>query len=393
MKKNYRIASIDIFRALTMFLMVFVNDLWTLSDIPIWLLHTKADADGMGLSDWVFPGFLFIVGLSIPFGIRARKKKGNSSMEIFWHIIKRSFALLVMGFFMVNFENINNDLLPFSKYIWEILMAVSIVLIWNIYPNNNAFRKIPDWVMQLVGIAILVYLSIIYKSGTEDNPTWLQSHWWGILGIIGWAYLLCSIIILFVGEKIIYAVIILSIFHALNAFDFIELFNWKASGVLMVSPSSHASVFSGIVASLLYLEYGQKGKTKLFIILIFAIAITSITYGFVTRPEWGISKIRATPSWTTICAGISFLIFATLYLIADVLKQTKWASSIGPAGTSTLTCYLIPYLFYPIMMLVGIFLPDNLKTGYIGIFKSLLFAYLIILITGLLGKMHIKLKV
>ncbi len=393
MKKNHRIASIDIFRALTMFLMIFVNDLWTLSDIPVWLLHTKAEADGMGLSDWVFPGFLFIVGLSIPFGINARKKKGDASMEILWHIVKRSFALLVMGFFMVNFENINNDLLPFSKYIWEIFMAMAIVLIWNIYPNNKAFKKIPGWVMQLIGIAILAYLSIVYKSGTEDNPTWLQTHWWGILGIIGWTYLLCSIIFLFVGEKIIYAVIILLIFHALNALDFIELLDWKTSIVLMVSPSFHVSVYSGILASLLYLEFGQKGKTRLFIILILVIAIISITYGFVTRPEWGISKIHATPSWTTICAGISFLVFAILYLIADVFNQTKWASFIGPAGTSTLTCYLIPYLFYPIMMLVGIFLPDNLKTGYIDIFKSLLFAYLIILITGFLGKIHIKLKV
>ena len=134
MKNNNRIASIDIFRALTMFLMIFVNDFWTLTDIPEWMGHAKAVEDKMGLSDWVFPGFLFIVGLSIPFGIKARKKKGASKPEVFWHIIKRSFALIVMGFFMVNFENINNDLLPFSKYLWEILMAIAIVLIWNIYP-------------------------------------------------------------------------------------------------------------------------------------------------------------------------------------------------------------------------------------------------------------------
>ncbi|MBN1998384.1 hypothetical protein JW935_12575, partial [candidate division KSB1 bacterium] len=28
-------------------------------------------------------------------------------------------------------------------------------------------------------------------------------------------------------------------------------------------------------------------------------------FGFLTRPVWGISKIRATPSWTAICAGIN----------------------------------------------------------------------------------------
>ena len=68
-----RIASIDILRAVTMLLMIFVNDLWTLKGIPLWLEHTQANDDGMGLADSVFPAFLFIVGLSIPYAIAARK--------------------------------------------------------------------------------------------------------------------------------------------------------------------------------------------------------------------------------------------------------------------------------------------------------------------------------
>ena len=34
-----RIATIDILRALTMVLMIFVNDLGSLRDIPLWLEH------------------------------------------------------------------------------------------------------------------------------------------------------------------------------------------------------------------------------------------------------------------------------------------------------------------------------------------------------------------
>ncbi len=393
MNKPNRIASIDIFRALTMFLMIFVNDLWTLTDIPDWLGHAKANEDRMGLSDWVFPGFLFIVGLSLPLAITGRKKKGDSTLQIFWHIVKRSFALIVMGFFMVNLENINGDLLPFSKYIWQFLMASAIVLIWNMYNNHKAFNKIPEWVMQAIGIIILILIGYIYKSGPEESPTWLRPHWWGILGIIGWAYLLCATLFLLVGEKIIYTVILLLVFHALNSLDFITFFNWQPKINLMVSASNHASVMSGVLASLLYLEFGKKGKFKLFFTLILLIATISIAYGFMTRPEWGISKIRATPSWTAICAGISFISFALLYLISDFFHRTNWASFIGPAGRSTLTCYLVPYFYYAIMMLVGIFLPEFLKSGYIGILKSLGFAYLIIFITGLMEKIHIRLKI
>ncbi len=72
-----RIASIDILRALTMVLMIFVNDLWTLNNIPEWLEHVKRGEDGIGLADVVFPVFLFIVGLSIPYAVDSRRKKGE----------------------------------------------------------------------------------------------------------------------------------------------------------------------------------------------------------------------------------------------------------------------------------------------------------------------------
>ncbi len=127
-----RLKSIDIIRALTMLLMIFVNDLWTLTNIPEWLGHKAADVDGMGLADVVFPAFLFIVGLSIPHAIRARFKKEDSKVQVLRHILERTLALLVMGVFMVNLENIDADKLLFSRYIWQILMTLAFFMIWNI---------------------------------------------------------------------------------------------------------------------------------------------------------------------------------------------------------------------------------------------------------------------
>ncbi len=388
-----RIASIDIFRALTMFLMIFVNDLWTLSDIPEWLGHAKASEDKMGLADWVFPGFLFIVGLSVPFAIKARKKKGESPRSIFWHILKRSFALIVMGFFMVNLENINRELLSISKYVWQLLMATAIVLVWNIYPNQKAFKKIPEWVMHIAGVLIFIILGITYKGGTVDAPHWMEPHWWGILGIIGWAYLLCATIYLLIGDRIAFIALILVVFHVLNALEFINIPGLSMNIKLMVSASNHVSVMSGVLITMLYIRYGKRNHIGNFLGFVLAVAAVSILYGFITRPEWGISKIRATPSWTSICAGISMISFAGLYVISDLLKKISWASFIGPAGRSTLTCYLVPYFYYAVMAMIGIYLPDVLKTGYIGIIKSLFFAYLIIYITGWMEKLNIRLKV
>jgi len=118
-----------------------------------------------------------------------------------------------------------------------------------------------------------------------------------------------------------------------------------------------------------------------------------IAYGFATRPLWGISKIRASPSWTTICAGIGFSSFALIYILADVLKIIRWSAIIMPAGRSTLTCYLLPYIIYPLFFPLIKLLPDSLTGGIAGILKSLIFALVVILLTGLLERNRIKLRI
>ncbi|MDR3134206.1 MAG: DUF5009 domain-containing protein, partial [Prevotellaceae bacterium] len=71
-----RNVAIDILRALTMLLMIFVNDLWTISGEPDWIGHAESHQDFLGLADVVFPCFLFVVGMSIPFAIERRFSKG-----------------------------------------------------------------------------------------------------------------------------------------------------------------------------------------------------------------------------------------------------------------------------------------------------------------------------
>jgi predicted acyltransferase len=94
-----RIASIDILRAMTMILMIFVNDLWTLKDIPEWLGHVGRGVDGIGLADVVFPAFLFIVGLSIPYAIENRRKKGDTTWQLVMHVLSRFHSIADNGCF------------------------------------------------------------------------------------------------------------------------------------------------------------------------------------------------------------------------------------------------------------------------------------------------------
>jgi predicted acyltransferase len=390
---NGRIASVDIFRALTMLLMILVNDLWSLHDIPAWLEHATADEDGMGLADVVFPAFLFIVGLSIPLAFQSRIKKGESGSTILLHIAKRSLALIIMGFFMVNLESFRQDIPQIYKNIWEVSMAVAILLIWNTYEKDRVLPAIPAWLMQGIGIGILVALALVYKGGTAEDPQWMRPHWWGILGLIGWAYLLCSVIYLLSARKIGIILGCLVILHGLNVQEFIPLFKDGQGIRIIISASNHVLVMSGVLATMVYLKLKDNNRIGLFISILLILAILYIVYGFATRPLWGISKIRASPSWTTICAGIGFSSFALIYILADVLKITRWSAIIMPAGRSTLTCYLLPYIIYPLFFPLIKLLPDSLTGGMAGILKSLIFALVVILLTGLLERNRIKLRI
>jgi heparan-alpha-glucosaminide N-acetyltransferase len=385
-----RIKSIDIFRALTMFLMIFVNDLWTLSDIPSWLGHKAASEDGMGLADTVFPAFLFIVGLSIPYAINARVNRGESGMRILVHIAERTFALLVMGLFMVNLEYINESQLPFSKYSWEMLMAFAIFLIWNHYQTKSPGR-ITEYALKLSGIAILVFLALIYHGGSENQSHWMSIHWWVILGLIGWGYLVNALVYFMLRGRPALIALVCLIFYLLSINEFVTLFHFRVK--IVVSASNHASVMSGMLVTTVFLWLKEKGRMKHLIPLLLGLAMLFLLFGFISRPQWGISKIRATPSWTAICAGINTLFFVMLYVLTDRLEITRWAHIISPAGKSALTCYLVPYLVYPLIAVAGFHLPPVILTGMAGIVKSILFSLLIIWIAGLLGRVNVRLRI
>ena len=389
-----RLASIDVFRALTMFLMIFVNDLWTLAGVPGWMEHTKAAEDGLGLADTVFPAFLFLVGLSIPFAIQNRLSKGESRAQITFHIIIRSLILLVMGILHVNLEHYSEATI-ISKPIWEILITVGFFLVWMEYPAQT--KKQLKNILQYLGVIILVTMILIYRGGPANDPIGMRPYWWGILGLIGWAYLISALIYLYSGGKLWIQIASLAFFHlfcAANMAGWLDPLSGIRNYVWIIENGSMpAFTMGGVVAAVLYRNLAGKGKESQFWLALGVMAILLFAFGFGMRPFWGISKIRATPAWNGICSGISVVMFGLLIYIVDIKGKLNWFKIIRPAGTSTLTAYLLPYIHYSLYAMVGVSLPLILRTGIMGIFKSLIYALVIILITGLLEKKGIRMKI
>src|SRR5512146_2536082 len=97
-----RIRSIDIFRGLTMLVMIFVNDVSGVKGLPWWTYHMRPELSGMTYVDVVFPAFLFVLGMSIPLAVRKRLERGDSMPLLWGHILMRSLSLVVLGIVLAN---------------------------------------------------------------------------------------------------------------------------------------------------------------------------------------------------------------------------------------------------------------------------------------------------
>jgi predicted acyltransferase len=386
-----RILSIDVFRSVNMFFMIFVNDLSGVLHVPAWIDHVKANEDGMHFADAIFPIFLFIAGLSIPIAIGRRLAKGVSFGSIALHILLRSFALVVIGFFHVNMENYSdNALLPIG--VWELLLTLSFFLIWLDYPPTlNVTRK---YVLIGTGIAILIFLAIVFKGGTTEKPVGLRHYWWGILGIIGWAYFFCAGLFLIAKGKLPVLTGLFLLFILVNIAYHATFIDVDIELWVIKDCSSLCLMMAGVIISLLYTKITENNRYRWIWPAFTLIGIVFIAAGFLVRPYTeGISKINSTPAWVLICTGIGILIFELFIWLTDVINKSNWFKIIKPAGTSTLTCYLLPYLIFAIYQIADFSYPDFLNSGIWGIARSFAVAFAVIFIAGFLEKKGLRLKI
>lgn len=392
--KNYRILSIDIMRGLTLFLMLFVNDLYE-PGVPKWLLHTEASQDGMGLADWVFPGFLFMVGMSIPYAISSRKKSGESSSWILGHILIRTCSLLFIGILMLNSGRINAELSGIDNNLWSVLLYISVFLIWNDYPPR-AERKRLFILLRFLGIIGLACLLMIFKAGDINDISWLRIEWWGILGLIGWGYFVAATVCLAYKSKLGPIVGTWILFTGLNILSQLGLTGWldflKPVFGVVIDGNVPAIVLAGLTIGIL-LTKKQFSLNKI-ATTIMLMGIICLGCGFFLRNWFILSKIYGTPSWALVCNGISMLIYAFLFFMVDIKKISRWALVFQEAGKNSLTTYLAPDVIYFICWGMGfhIFFYKQHTSPLLAVAGSLTWSAAMILFSILLSKISIRLK-
>lgn len=132
--KSERLVSLDVFRGLTIGLMILVNNNgdWEAAYWP--LQHSKWN--GWTPTDLVFPFFVFIVGVSMVYSISSRLARGDSRTTIFKHVVVRGLILIAIGILVINSFPNRYDLstMRFEGVLQRIAicyMAAAIVVLWG----------------------------------------------------------------------------------------------------------------------------------------------------------------------------------------------------------------------------------------------------------------------
>lgn len=403
-----RIYSIDVFRGLTILTMVFVNDVAKLHDIRPWMRHAPTGTDAMTFVDLVFPAFLFIVGMSIPFALGRRLAGGESLVRIIAHVLTRTAGLLILGVLMVNMPRFDPAAVGMTKNLWVLLVFLSVILVWNRYPRPGGGARSLFIVLRLLGIASLVYLASIYRGTEASGTTWLQTSWWGILGLIGWAYLVACITYSVFRRQPAGLVGALVLFIAMWIGDHVGALGVLGDRLGVPGLMAHirdyvdlgkhigghsAVAVAGVIVASLFLDGSPAGTPRKRIAWILTFAAGLFVGGFLLRPLYGISKNDATPTWCLYSAGLACLIYVALYWLVDMMRIRRWAFFLKPAGENPLLAYILPDIVYAALGVAGLdYLRTHFNVGLTGVGRSLVFAMVIVGLTGLLGRLRVRLR-
>jgi heparan-alpha-glucosaminide N-acetyltransferase len=391
-----RVISIDIFRGLTMAVMIFVNALSEVRGLPWWTYHAHASDDVMTYVDMVFPFFLFAVGMSLPLAVAQRLKRNSSLPSLVAHVAVRVLGLIVLGEILANAQKADPARMGMSGSTWALLALICAALYLNVYGESKRARTYSR-VLRAVGLAGVILLLVLFRRTTAGgHQAWLDFSYPEILGLIGYSYLAVAILYIPTRRWLCAPPIWFILLVSLCALSTAKIVTFPDQVPLYLWPFGNGAmcciIMAGVVTSQIFLRPDGRVAPNRAIPLAVGFSIVTLIAGRVLTPL-GISKIRATPTWSLYSIAASMLLFTLLYWVCDLKQWQRWAVIVRPAGSNTLLTYLLPDLWYFILSAIGFkYLDVHFNVGWSGVVKTLIFTLFMLAAADVLTKARIRLQ-
>jgi predicted acyltransferase len=303
-----RVLSVDIARGITIAFMIMVNN----NGAHAWHPFTHSLWNGWTPTDLVFPGFLFLVGVSIVLAFGKRFERGVSKGRIVVSILRRTAILVLLGLVVNGYPHFPWATLRFYGVLQRIALCYCCVALFYLW-RRDAASKVVAVVVILVGYWVLMrYMpvpgagvpgkNIPFLDPTQNWAAWLDRH-------------------IFPGRLY--------------------------EGVR--DPEGFLSTFPAIATTLLGLLAGLWMRTerprKQIALGLLAAAVGLVILGKLWGISFPLNKKLWTSSYVLFSAGTSALLLGGLYWMIDVKgRRGAWTLPWIVFGTNAIFAYMLSEL-------------------------------------------------
>lgn len=300
-----RYLALDVFRGMTICLMIIVNSpgSWDFIYGPF----NHAQWHGFTPTDLVFPSFLFAVGNAMSF---VMKKFEDQPEYVFWSkILKRTVIIFLLGFLMYWYPFFHDGhLKPLAETrIFGVLQRIALCFFFASIVVHYGSQK---FVTIFSVCALFGYWFLAYVFGAPGDPYSLTGN------------ASTQLDLLLVGEKHLY--------HGEGiAFD--------PEGLLSTLPAI-VNVLAGYLAGQFIKRYGNSYES---IARLMIVGVVLIALALVWNTVFPINKKLWTSSYVLLTVGLDLIIIPVLIYLIEIRRATRWTYFFVVFGKNPLVIYLL----------------------------------------------------
>jgi len=357
--KSNRLMSLDALRGFDMFWIMGGNTLIIgLAALTGWPFFDWASGqmdhvewNGFAFYDMIFPLFLFIAGVSMPYSLEKRKSRGDSNVSVYRHMVKRMVILILLG-------------MLYNGVQW-------------LDPENMRFLS----VLGRIGTAWFFAALIVFHAGKSWQWVWfivILLGYWAIMALVpvpGYG----------AGDYSWEGNLVGYIDRLLVPGTLYEKKYFDPECLLSLVPAVGTALMGALTGEFLKSGWFKSKPVYKGLTLLLA-GMLALIIGHFWGYAFPVNKKLWTSSYVLVAGGWSLILLGVFYLVIDVWGFRKWAFFFTVIGLNSIVSYLMQpamcmncikdFFFHGIIEIM----PDNLQLLVDGIaYVSVCWVFLYIL--------------
>lgn len=265
------------------------------------------DWQGFHFYDLIFPLFVFIVGLVLPFSLTRRLEAGGNRRQLYQHALRRLFLLFFLGLMANGLLDLNFPELRILGVLQRIAIAYffATLLVMNFKVRGQAVAT---------ALILLGY--------------WALMAWVPVPGFGHGNYSMQGNLAAYVDQRFLP--------RPFCCYDYGD-----NEGIISNIPAIASCMLGALAGHWLRTAYSAQRK---FLGLV-AAGVISLGVGLLWSLAFPIVKNFWSSSFVLFAAGWSLLLLALFYGVIDILGIRKWAFFFTVIGANSITIYLARHFF------------------------------------------------